>query len=170
MTLTETDTIFVETDTVPEIVLDWREYYLSFCQEHGDPAEYGGRLLFEDGWTYSAFDYAGPEWPPPEDKGNLKGLKITYWRLRRETVKAEAFNLQTKLRAINGLQRGKSMPLELRYRMPGELPGATMIPLDSKGNPIIMNLDVGAYSERLTMLEQDVEDCDERLRELGVKV
>lgn len=158
-----------ETNPVPEILVDWREYYLSFLQEHGDPVEHGGRLLFEDGWTYSAFDPAGPEWPPPGNKTTLKGLQITYWRLRREAVSAECGMLQMRLRAADGLQSGKSLPLPLRYKMPGDAAGATMPPLDTDGNPIVRNLDITAHHDRLAMLRRDVEDCDECLTELGVR-
>lgn len=157
-----------ETNPVPEILVDWQEYYQSFLQEHGDPVQYRGRLLFADGWMYSAFDPAGPEWPPPEDEATLKGLQITYWRLRRGAVSVEVNMLQTRLRAADGLQRGKSLPLPLRYRMPGEIPAATARAVDNHGNPLD-RLDITAHHDRLATLEQDVEDCDDHLKKLGVR-
>ncbi len=157
-------------DPVPEVVLDWHAYYKSFLQEHYDPVEWRGRLLFADGWMYSAFDHAGPEYPPPEDPAELKGLQVAYWRLRREVVQAQAQALQIKLRAVEGLQQGKSLPLPLRYRIPNEVVGATRRLLDDEGNAIIKSLDITAHKERLVALWQDVEDCDNQLKELGVKI
>ena len=151
--------ILTETDTLPEVILDWREYYLAFRQEHGDPVQYMGRLLFADGWRYSALDYAGPEWPPPEDEANLRGLKIAYWRLRRSVVSAKADTLQIKLRAISGLQSGKSISLPLKYYAKEMVPGFS-------GE--LKELDVTAWDDLLIVLRQDVENCDLRLRELGV--
>lgn len=151
----------VETDSVPEVFIDWPAYYEDFCHEHHDPVEYGGRLLFEDGWTYSAFDYAGPEWPPPEDEGKLKGLKIRYWSLRKKIVVAEVQSLQTRLRAVDGLQSGKSLPLPLKYD-DSEQRGIAGV-VDWK------DLDITAHHERLGALRQDVKDCDNHLRELGVR-
>lgn len=68
--------------------IDWPEYFKEFCRVHGDPVQARGRLLFADGWTYSATDYAGPEYPPPAEPDKLLDLRRTYWeenlRIRRQ--------------------------------------------------------------------------------------
>lgn len=156
----------IPTDTIPEAILDWHEYYLSFLQEHRDPVEYKGRLLFEDGWRYSALDEAGPEWPPPEDKGELRGLKIAYQRIRRGVVRTMAHTLRTRLRAIEGLQSGKSLPLPMGYRLKPGIPGIVEFEINADGSP--KRLDITAWQERLAALDRDAEDCDLRLEELGV--
>ncbi len=150
----------IPTDIIPEAVLDWHEYYLSFLQEHGDPVEYRGRLLFEDGWMYSALHEAGPEWSPPEDKRELRGLKIAYQQVRRNAIRTMAHTLRTRLQAIEGLQSGKSLPLPLKYDDSEQRGMAGVVEWK--------DLDITAHYERLTALDQNVKDCDLRLEELGV--
>ena len=65
----------------------WREYFLAFQEQHGEPIQEGKLLLFADGWTYSAFSHRGPETPPPADPLALADLKRRYWRGRLALVR-----------------------------------------------------------------------------------
>lgn len=75
---------------IVHVEVDWKAYFEAFREAHGKfPLYYRGKLLFPDGWSYSATDYAGPEWPPPEDPVAAKNLRRMYWRLRRNAVRQE---------------------------------------------------------------------------------
>src|SRR5262245_41862310 len=75
--------------------VDWRAYFLAFMEVHGkNPVEVNGKLLFPDGWQYSRNNHAGPEYPPPADPDQHRGLRIVYWKKRREIVETQAPELR----------------------------------------------------------------------------
>lgn len=94
--------------------LDWKEYFKKFVEAHGEPIDRDGRLLFRDGWQYSSTQYQGPEYPPPEDPANLKGLKITYWRLLYERLSREVDETFQQIKMLTDWQNERSMPLQQR--------------------------------------------------------
>jgi len=138
--------------------LDWKAYWRRFQQEHGEPVPYGdGRLLFPDGWQYSALRYGGPEWPPPTDPEELLALQRTYWRTRLAVVTAELRGLERQVADLVELQRVKSVPLQqvLRYN-------AT----EGKAQVERVDLDLSALQGRIAWLRQDVTDCQAQLARL----
>lgn len=92
--------------------VDWRAYWHAFMAEHGEPEEWSGRCWFPDGWSYSAFDHRGPEWPPPVDPEELRQVQIKYWTQRRafaarrfERLRIEIENVLSLVEAKPGLLR-----------------------------------------------------------------
>lgn len=140
--------------------LDWRAYFKEFCDLHGrDPVPYRGRLLFPDGWTYSSTDYAGPEWPPPDDPAELLAVQSSYWRRRRGIVRRECVTLQLAVQSLAEMQGCKSVPLQQVVQI-----------RDSETNKLVTSrrpLDLEALKGRLTWLEEDVAECNRHLAELG---
>lgn len=144
------------------VYLDWRAYFYRFMEAHGgNPVHHNGRLLFHDGWQYSATAYQGPEWPPPEGD-ELKQLQITYWTLRLNVVKPQADNLRRELQHLHHLQKGLSAPLMQAVQ--------TWVPADGNtpGHYRIDRTEVNLepVKLRLEFLEQDVKDCEAKLKEL----
>lgn len=92
--------------------LDWREYYIQFEQRHGgDPVLYDNTILFRDGWRYSATDHAGPEYPPPESKEELRHLQLVYWDTRRQELRLVHHQLAVRANGLRSLQTMKDGPL-----------------------------------------------------------
>lgn len=147
-------------DRAPLVRLDWRAYFKEFCELHGrDPVSYRGRLLFPDGWTYSSSDYAGPEWPPPDDPAELLAVQSSYWRRRRGIVRRERDELRLAVQSLAEMQRCKSVPLQQVVQM-----------RDSETNQRVTSrkpLDLDGLKARLAWLEEDVAECDRHLAELG---
>jgi len=98
----------------PGIRLDWKRYFHSFMEKHGEPIKYAGRLLFPDGWGYSATSYQGPEYPPPEDAGELGLLQLQYWIVMADRLWQEKKSLDNRIRALEQWQQTRSMPLQQR--------------------------------------------------------
>jgi len=142
------------------INLDWRAYFLKFCEEHGDPVPFEGRLLFPDGWTYSDRRYEGPEWPPPTDEAELRRITTWYWRLRKITVRAEAERILNMVKWIDENQYGRGAPLQHRVQ-----------PVDDNGQPfgpsVPADVDPTALRERLKFLDDDVAECEAKIKEIG---
>lgn len=141
------------------VELDWQAYYDAFKAEHGDPVAHGGRLLFADGWTYSATDPAGPEWPPPKDERELLALQLAYWETRRRLVVTERDHLRGIVRTLREMQSGKSIQLVQRVAVRDEL----------TGKPVLRSVPARAEDiegGRLMLLELDARDCESRLLEL----
>ena len=118
--------------------LDWKEYFKKFVEAHGEPVDYGGRLLFRDGWQYSSTRYQGPEYPPPEDPANLREDKLTYWRLLHERLNREANELSQQITMLTQWQNEKSMPLQQRVAYPSTT--ETGLPILKRGDPEDLNL------------------------------
>jgi len=137
--------------------LDWRAYFRSFCELHGEPLEHRGRLIFPDGWSYSATDYRGPEWPPPEGE-SLGRLLRSYWELRRAEVRRQLQLSQAQLESAEAQQRVRSAPLQRKVKVRGE---------DGKLGWTSGTLDLEAARMRIDFLAGDLARCDEQLAALG---
>ena len=132
--------------------IDWAEYWRAFCEEHGEPVPFEGRLLFADGWTYSSSDHAGPEWPPPEDGGRLLFMRRSYWQQRRHMVRTELEGLRDQAENLARLQESKGLPLRgsISY---------------SSGNGIVVEKVQGPqkFADRAIWLKGDLARCEVEL-------
>ena len=95
-----------------QVHLDWVAYFRKFCEAHGEPVQYKGRLLFQDGWTYSKTNPAGPEWPPPEDEQEFVRLVRAYWLIKLRFLETESKQLDNYIRALSSMSDFKSVPLQ----------------------------------------------------------
>lgn len=139
--------------------LDWRAYFLRFCEEHGgNPVEVRGRLVLPDGWSYSSTSYQGPEWEPPTDSRALCRLLISYWSERRGIVSDELKLLQTTRKSMVEQMLIRSAPLMKRRRV---FDDAT-----DKWRWQSEELNLDAIDERIAWLSADVEGCLAKLEEL----
>lgn len=140
-----------------DIRLDWRGYWLAFLERHGgNPVPYKGVLLFADGWTYSATDYAGPEWGPPASLEERQALHEAYWSERLRVVKEEHFGLVKLRESLEQAQGTHSVPLMARR-----------LHRDENGTVrwISAPLDTAALATRIAWLAQDIAECEEKLKE-----
>ena len=134
--------------------IDWKRYCFDFEQEHGDdPVVDGLSLLFKDGWSYGLTP-EGPEYASSEKIEELKATKIKYWQLRKNYVINERLALSAYLSELEELQSAKSLPLNMIQTNP-ETKEKESLPIDFEG-----------MEKRITWLEQDSIDCDEKLKEL----
>jgi len=142
-----------------QVELDWRAYFFAFQAEHGgDPVMYGNRLLFRDGWRYSATDYAGPEWAPPEDKRELLLLRTAYWLKRLSMVKTERELVSRELKALAEMQAVRSAKLQQVVRFADE---------DGCRRQSSVQVDFDPLLARFKWLEGDIADCEQQLKELN---
>lgn len=149
-------------DAFKPVKIDWREYFKLFCLQHGQwPIYDEGRLLFPDGWSYAADDYAGPEWSPPKSISLLAELQVRYWRRRKEIVKAERDKLEHHLKGLAQMQRERPIPLQRSWAAYDE---------DGRVSRSSGEIDWAMLAERLRWLTQDVIDCENNLKELGALV
>lgn len=144
---------------LPRVVLDWRAYFYKFVEAHGEPIVDGNVLLFQDGWRYSADDYAGPEYPPPKELQALLELQIRYWKRRRIIVRAERDRLDSTIQGLDELRKSRPVPLQR----------AVIAWDDVSGKLSRQNTDIDwfALKERLKWLIEDVRRCDDALHQLG---
>lgn len=140
------------------IQLDWAAYYQEFKRLHGDPVEFGGRLLFPDGWSY-AMDYEGPEYPPPADLTQMDRQKLNYWRRRQVLVRSERDSLLAELDQLEQLQQGRSAPLH--YLVPGEQAD------EEQSEPLSIEL---IRKGRLAWLEEDLSECQRKVESLTASI
>lgn len=145
------------------IELDWVGYFKAFSEAHGgNPLVHGGRLLFPDGWRYSASDYAGPEWAPPDDPEAHRALLRAYWGRRKGVVNSEARQLRGDLDHLRGLQSVRKVPLQaLRYVKVTDPETGT-----SGYKAVSGPLDLTAMEGRLAWLQDDLTECDRVLAAL----
>jgi hypothetical protein len=143
-----------------KVKLDWRAYFRAFCDAHGDPVKSGGRMLFADGWTYSASSHAGPEWPPPADPRIAGKLRQRYWRLRREMVRGEMLEVGGRLEWLRGMAAAKSAPLKQRVYYRTENDAGELAVVSE-----VKNLDLSGLEERLKWLRKSLAEADEKLKE-----
>jgi len=132
---------------------DWRAYFRKFCEVHGEPVKWRGKLLFRDGWAYSASNHAGPEYAPPLDPSELIR---EYWTLRRAMVQAKIDELAYDVETVFLEQSRRSAPLQhvTSYR-------------DEDGKLKVESTDVdrAALVERMRWLVDEAKECDRMLKE-----
>lgn len=144
-----------------KVKLDWRNYYFRFSELHGGtPIIYKGRQLFQDGWGYSLEDYAGPEYPPPEDAKELRKLQIIYWYTRWNRAKNELNFVQSRASDLKNLQSAKSAPLQ--HVVVGE---------DEEGKKTrhVADYDPRMFDHVIKILQSDVDEADKHLQALKEK-
>ena len=140
------------------VKLDWVQYFKRFCEEHGgNPINYKGRLLFQDGWTYSATSHAGPEWAPPEDPKELVALVTVYWQEQLRALEVERRQLKAYVHGLTQLSQAKSVPLQ-----------ATAIERGEDGKPLRKAVDVNlsALETRLNAVSLRIGGIENVLSEL----
>lgn len=138
-----------------KIVLDWKAYFLQFCQEHGEPIEYGNVLLFRDGWRY-AMEYQGPEYPPPPDHRELDILVMKYWLGRLRICNKLLGGYIAEKDRIIGLMGSHSLPLQQ----------VVMIDRGDSRSKGIATLDTRSLDEKIIWLREDIKECEEMLKEI----
>lgn len=143
---------------------DWRAYFERFAELHGgNPVPFKGRLVFQDGWTYSGTDHRGPEWPPPDDERARLLLQKVYWLVRRKVSGRERNALRDAVAGIKELQATKSAPLQqlVEVRVRSKHTGQRRIRRSAE------DVDIKALELRLRDLVADLDLCDEKLEELN---
>lgn len=140
-----------------KIEIDWRATYQEFERIHGEPVPYQGRLLYPDGWTHAAKDYAGPEYPPPEDPAILVELKRRYWKTRMVRLVDEISGLERSLAYLRDLQSRMSTTLQQRVTVKDEDTGKTRV--------VRRPLDFAMIESKLRQLRDDLEHCERQLKE-----
>lgn len=144
-----------------KVTLDWRAYFIEFCRVHGEPVRYKDRLLFRDGFTYSATDYQGPEYPPPQDLNELDKLTLTYWKLRRQHLNTLMRSLLAEKKQLTEVQAGRSVPLQQ----------VATIHEDGVAKKGYRSVDFDALNAKIAWVRDDLQECAERLRDpIRVKV
>lgn len=142
------------------VELDWKAYFYEFCRVHGpqEPVEHGGRLLFRDGWTYSATSYEGPEWEPPKSFEELDALVARYWIIRRGRVTVTRDILVAQLQRLEELKASKSLPLH-----------QVVTVHDTDGNKVRQTIPLllTGLQQRLRWVREDLVECDKRLEEIA---
>lgn len=152
---------------VPRIKLDWKAYFTEFCERHGEPVRYKGRLLFDDGWMYSATDYAGPEWEPPADKATRLQLQQEYWQARYDMVMAEANGLRQELTNLTQLERVRQgAPLQQRVVKYKENDQGLAVACGVE----TIGVDLEPLQSRLNWLESELENCDSKMADLETQL
>ena len=146
-----------------QVELNWQAYFYAFNELHGgNPVEFEGRLLWQDGFTHGKNDYKGPEWPPPQDPRELLRLKAAYWTRRRKIVDDQRIQLKTEIEHLRLVQNRRSAPLQQTVFIRNEEAAA--------GEPLYRcenrDLDLVTMLERLKWLTEDVILCDENLNNL----
>jgi len=146
-----------------QIELNWQAYFYAFSKLHGgNPVEFEGRLLWQDGYMYSKSDYLGPEWPPPRNRKELLRLRAAYWTRRRKIVDNERLKLKLEIDQLLLTQRIRSAPLQQTVGIPIEETEDGMTRYTYRNQDV----DVKMLIERLTWLTDDVLLCDEQLRNI----
>lgn len=150
---------------MPQMRMDWKAYYLAFCEAHGGfPMQDRGRLLFPDGWTYSSTSYIGPEWGPPEDRQEFLELVQRYWRLRRVLVKNELSYRKQVLEGLQEMSHTRSVPLQSVITIKtGELGQET-------SETIKGAVDLDSMRYNLQEVVKDLDICEEHIRTLTIEL
>lgn len=137
------------------IELDWEKYFQEFCNVHGKyPVVYNDKLLFYDGWMYSADNWEGPEYPPPKNKEQLIQLISYYWKRRYIIVQQEYDNLYHYIQGLEDLMRDKALPIFQRTEYRGD---------DGKMVTGTQQLDILLFRKRLEWLKDDIDNCERKL-------
>lgn len=132
--------------------IDSRATFRAFYEEHGgDPVMHGERLLFRDGWTHSATDHRGPEWPPPSDPAKALELIAVYWRRRHSVLAAKADDLREAIANLEGTMRTRSSPLMQQRRFRDEETGRVVVSVEP--------VSIDNLRERLAILVEDAAEA-----------
>lgn len=137
--------------------IDWRQYFLDFCEVHGKvPMELDGKLVFSDGWSYSCNDHRGPEYPPPEEPKELQQLLLRYWHRRRTAVELELRKARIALETAENAVANRSAQLTVYSQIRDPESGRIMV------SRAPLNID--DYRGRVEWLEADAKICDDAMR------
>lgn len=142
-----------------KIKLDWRSYFEGFCELHGKPVDYKGRLLFPDGWTYSRTEHQGPEYPPPTDKRHLQELKRDYWQARMDKSELDLKDAERLLGTLTGQQQMRSAPLKTGVRVFDEESGRYR-----RG---VSDVSLPSLREEVESMREEVQECQRQLKTVG---
>lgn len=137
--------------------IDWPEYFKEFCRLHGDPVQARGRLLFADGWMYSATDYAGPEYPPPVEPDKLEDLQRTFWE---ENLKIRRQMYQKALYVHEGAENVVNSRSAIVSRV------AHREDENGKRRRVAEPIDLVELKEIVDSLAADVKTCEQELEQL----
>lgn len=137
------------------VEIDWRAYFKGLCDTLGEPVPYRGKLLFANGLTYSATDFRGPEWAPPDDPAERNELDVAYWLIRRRMVSDELRRCQNELHELAMEVTGRHGELMMTQRLFDEETGKLMV----RAVP----LDLETARLRIKDLQGEISVCDEEL-------
>lgn len=120
----------------------------------GNPITHKGWLLYQDGYRYSRNNYGGPEVAPVGDE--VRELGIIYWTERKKLVAAQVLQLSRQITYLLQEQSTRSAPLQetRQYVEDGKLVSLTG------------GIEIDQMQMRLTWLEEDMEACDIKIKEL----
>jgi len=142
------------------VQLDWTAYWEEFKKAHGgDPVEHRGRLLFYDGWTYSASDTAGPEWRPPQEPSELEMFQVAYWKTKRNLLSQEHAALIAQIESLEKFQFHKDVPLQAVTSTMDVETGQKVLSSDP--------IDFEAMRGRLDWLASEIRRSEEELKNIG---
>jgi len=138
--------------------LNWRKYFDVFCESHGkEPILLNNRLLFRDGWQYSAHDFAGPEYEPPKSERELKALKLRYWTERKYLIDEELTYLEQQETSLITFQTNKSAPLQQTVVFTND---------EGKREKAVQAVDFSIFDGRLIWLKADKKECINQIEQL----
>ena len=140
-----------------KIVYDWKAYFYSFCQVHGEPVKYKGKLLFRDGWSYSSMAYEGPEYAPPTDNNELDLLILEYWKLRYAALTQQILKLQHERKKLQEFASTKSLRLQQV---------TTTVDEEGKRHKVPQDVNTDVFDLKIKWLQDDLRECVDRLKEI----
>ncbi len=143
--------------TNKKVLLDWRAYFIAFCEQHGEPIESGGRLLFPDGWTYSSSNYEGPEFPPPTNNGELDVLILEYWTIRQSTLTKAMRKMLHEKEVLERMQSEHSLPLQQ----------IVMVEDEDRKRRSSKPLNLEGLTLQMQWVADDLIECNQRLKEIA---
>lgn len=145
--------------SLPDVQIDWKEYFLEFDRQHGgNPVRYKTLLLYQDGWRYSSNDHAGPEYPPPTDPVFLQKLISRYWWIHSARLKRDAVELEEFIQRMKNLQATKSLPL-LQIRSVQDADG------NWSRDTVPLNMD--ALQQNLALLQEELSRAEQEYQRVA---
>lgn len=139
-----------------KIILDWKAYFIEFCKVHQEPILSKGRLIFRDGWSYSATSYEGPEFPPPKDLAELDALVIEYWTVRQAQLKTRILKLQHEYKMMSDLIATRSLPPQC----------VVYQEVDGKMRRGYAPLNIEKIQQKIAWTEEDLLECANALEQI----
>lgn len=142
------------------MTIDWKEYFNKFSKAHGgNPVEWKGQLLFQDGWRYE-MRYQGPEHEPPKDEAALRRIQLFYWTRRRKIVRQQVVDAQDSYNVLVQQVATRSMPLVQRVSYLDEDDGRRSIRREQEP------FDITVVENRLSWMKADLEHAENMMRAL----